>query len=175
MLVNIGSANPVKIKAVEEIVADYEFLQKAQVNSISVESQVAEQPLTLEETIAGAKNRATNAFDNCKFSFGIEDGLMPLPLSLSGYMNVCVCVVYDGKQYYTGLSSAFEYPKAITDLIFKEKLDVSQAFLQSGLSETPDLGKKNGAIGILTKNRLTRKDYTKQALVTALIHLEKNY
>ncbi len=88
-------------------------------------------------------------------------------------MDVCVCAIYDGTEYYFGLSSAWEFPnKAITDLIMKEGLDMSQAINKIGLTSNSNIGANEGAIGILTKNRLTRKAYTKEALRTALIHLE---
>ena len=52
-------------------------------------------------------------------------------------------------------------------------LDMTEASVKAGLSDNSDLGAKEGLIGIVTKGRLTRKDYTKQAIRTALIHLEE--
>jgi non-canonical (house-cleaning) NTP pyrophosphatase len=40
------------------------------------------------------------------------------------------------------------------------------------MTTNENIGSEEGAIGILTKGRMTRKEYTKQALRTALIHLE---
>jgi non-canonical (house-cleaning) NTP pyrophosphatase len=59
------------------------------------------------------------------------------------------------------------------DLIVKEGLDMSQAINKAGLTKNKDIGSAEGAIGILTKGRMDRKEYTKQALRTALIHLEE--
>jgi len=49
---------------------------------------------------------------------------------------------------------------------------MNQAFSRAGLTNNPKLGSQEGAVGLLTKGRLTRKEYTKQAIRTALIHLE---
>jgi non-canonical (house-cleaning) NTP pyrophosphatase len=99
---------------------------------------------------------------------------MEVPDTKSGYMDVCVCAIYDGKEFHLGLSSGWEFPdKKITELMIKDGLDMSQAINKAGLTKDPKIGSSEGAIGILTRGRLTRKEYTKQALRTALIHLDK--
>lgn len=173
MKINVGSKNQAKVEAVVEILRDYPHLKDAAVISVESVSEVADQPLTLEETMRGAMNRGRNAFTDCDYSIGLESGMMAVPHSKTGYMDLCVCAIYDGKDYHFGLSSAWEFPKKeITDLIMNKGLDMSQAINHIGLTADPAIGAKEGAIGILTRNRLTRKEYTKQALRTALIHLE---
>ncbi len=172
MKINVGSKNDIKVNAVSEVIRDYEFLSNSEVFGLEVSSEISEQPKSLDETIHGAMNRAKNAFQNCYYSFGLEDGLMKVPNTKTGYMNVCVCAIYDGKNYHLGLSSAFEYPCNVTKLVFEENLDISQAFYKVGLTKNPKIGSAEGVIGILTHDRLLRKEYTKQAIVMALIHLE---
>jgi inosine/xanthosine triphosphatase len=170
--VNVGSGNPVKVKAVEEVLKSYGFLKDFEVRSVSVGTGVHRQPKSFEETITGAKNRAEKAFKGCNYSIGIEDGIMRIPHTKSGWMNFSCCAVYDGKQFHIGISSGFEYPKKIIELVLKEDLDINQAFFSSGLTENPEIGKAEGAIGLLTKGRLPRKELIKQAIFMALIHLE---
>jgi inosine/xanthosine triphosphatase len=172
MIVNIGSKNKVKINALKETVKDYNFLKKAKIKPADADSGVYKQPKTLKETINGAVNRAKNAFLGCDLSVGIEDGLFKVPRSKSGYMNITACAIFDGKTVHLGLSSAFEYPKKVTKLVFNEGLDITQAFNKAGLSDNPKLGSAGGAVGILTKGRHKRIDYTKQAITNALIHLD---
>lgn len=172
MKINVGSKNKVKVNAVKEIISRYDFLRDARVQGIESSSDVAEQPKSLDETIKGAMNRAKNSYKNCDLSIGLESGLMKIPYTKTGYMDVTVCAIYDGKEYHLGLSSAFEYPKELTRLLFEEGLTVNEATQKIGLSNEGDVGSRQGAIGILTKGRLERKEYTKQAIVTALIHLE---
>jgi len=173
MKIKIGSMNKSKIEAVEEILRDYPHLAQAEVIGIEVESGVANQPKSLEEVVLGAKNRARNVFSGCDYSIGLEAGLMAVPGTKSGYMDVTVCAIYNGQEFYLGLSSAWEFPNpAIMKTIIDDGLDMSQAVNKHGLTNNPAIGSEEGAIGILTKGRMTRKDYTKQALRTALIHLD---
>jgi inosine/xanthosine triphosphatase len=174
MKIIIGSKNKAKVEAVKEIVSEYPHLSNAIVEGVSSSSKVSDQPKSLEETIVGATNRAKGAFSNCDYSIGIESGLMHVPGSKSGYMDVCVCVIYDGAECHIGLSSAWEFPDpSITSLMIDDGLDMSQAINKAGMTSNPNIGSEEGAIGILTKGRLTRKAYTKEALRTALIHLEE--
>lgn len=172
MKINVGSKNDVKIVAVKEAVRDYDFLSGAEISGVYACSDVSEQPKSIDETIRGAMIRAKNAFKDCEYSFGIEDGLMQVSNTKTNYMNICACVIYDGQNFHIGLSSAFEYPDNVTKLVFKEGLDINQAFYKIGLTKNPKVGSAEGAIGILTHGRLLRKEYTKQAITMALIHLD---
>ena len=174
MRIAVGSKNNVKIEAVREAVRDYDFLSNAEVVGIDVNSGVSEQPKSVDETIRGAMNRAKSAFRNCEYSFGLEDGLMQVPNTKTDYMNICACAIYDGQNYHIGLSSAFEFPLDVTRLVLKEGLDINQAFYRAGLTKNPKVGSAEGAIGILTHGKLLRKDYTKQAVMMALIHVENS-
>ena len=172
MKINVASLNKQKVRAVEELVRLYPMLAGANVEGVSVESGVGDQPKSLEETVNGAINRAKLAFKECDYSFGIESGLMQVPHTKTGIMDLCVCAIYDGKNIHLGLSSAFEPPKVIYDLMHDKGMNMSDATLAAGLTKHKHVGSEEGLIGILTHGRLDRLAYTKQAVVTALIHLE---
>ena len=129
-------------------------------------------PKTLKDTIEGAVFRAKRVFENCNYSFGIESGLAEVPYSKSGVMDVTACAIYDGREIHIGLSPSFEYPKRVTELILKNGLDASQAFKEAGLTNHPKIGMAEGIVSVLTHGRLTRKEYTKHAIIMAMIHLE---
>lgn len=171
MIVTVGSINPAKLDAVRAALHESGRFVRIEVTSREVSSEVSEQPTSLDETVRGAINRARNAFGDCDLSIGLEDGLIAVPYTQSGYMNICACAISDGTRDHIGLSSAFEYPLPVIRLVIEKGLDITQAFLKAGLSDNPKLGAAEGAIGILTKGRLTRADYAKQAVTMALIHL----
>lgn len=175
MKIHVGSTNDSKVNAVKEIIQDYDSLRDADVRSFEASSDVSSQPTSIEETIKGAINRAKKVFKGADYAIGIESGLMKIPYTKTGYMDVTACAIYDGKEFHIGLSSAFEYPKDMTRLVFEKGLTISEAARKTGLSKNPKLGKEEGVIGILTKGRMPRKEYTKQALRTALIHLEHRH
>lgn len=175
MKIVIGTKNQAKIEAVIETLTNYELLKNALIMAKEVASGVSEQPKSLEETIQGAMNRAKNAFekvDECAYGFGLESGIFPVPNTKTGWMDTTVCAIYDSHNFHLGLSSCFEYPRELTRLVNEQGITVSQAANEAGISDKLDLGAQEGMIGILTRNRLTRKGYTKQAIITALIHLE---
>lgn len=173
MKINIGTQNQVKVEAVREILKDYPHLASAEIIAKETESGVSDQPKSLEETIKGAMNRAREVFNDCQYSIGLESGLMAVPNTKSGHMDVCVCAIYDGKDYHLGLSSAWEAPKQVMDYMLRDGLDMNQAALKAGLTKNEKIGSAEGLVGIMTKGRLTRKEYTMESLRTALIHLEE--
>ena len=172
MKINIGSKNKAKTDALKEILKEYPDFLNAEVVCKEVSSGVSGQPKSLQETIDGAIKRAKNAFDNCELSVGLESGLMKVPETKTGYMDVTVCAIYDGKISHLGLSSAFEYPVAITKYVLENDVELSDAYRDLGFTVKEKIGEEEGIIGVLTKGRLDRKEYTKQAIRTALIHLE---
>ena len=172
MKINVASKNPVKVEAVREVLNIYPNLANYEVVGIETNSGVSKQPKPLEETVQGAINRAMAVFNSCVYSFGIESGLMIVPQTKTGSMDFCACAIYDGKNYHLGLSCAFEFPTKVTQMIHEQGIDANEAFYRCGLTIDRMIGSSEGAIGMLTKGRMNRKDYTKQAIQMALIHLE---
>ena len=78
MVIAVGSTNEAKILAVKEVLQGSAHFPNVDVVGLAAGSDVSDQPISLQETIQGAKNRARNAFNQCacKYSFGIESGLM---------------------------------------------------------------------------------------------------
>ena len=172
--VNVGSLNPVKVESVKSVLLEYSK-DLFDVSGIDVESDVNEQPQSFEETLRGAKNRAKKSLiNNTSFSVGLEDGIFAVPGEENLYMNICICVIYNGETFHYGTSSAFEYPREITDLVKGRGLDISEALGAAGYTNNAAIGSSQGAIGLLSEGRLVRQDYTKQAINAAFIHL-KNF
>jgi inosine/xanthosine triphosphatase len=175
MIIAVGTTNGIKIQAIEEVLQDYPQLKNATVKSFQVPSEIAEQPLSLEEIIKGAKNRSKNAFElcnGCHYSFGIESGLFEAAGTKTGYLEACICSIYDGINYFIGLSCGFEVPSHILELVLNKNHDLAQACYESGITSNKNLGSAEGLIGILSKGRLNRKEYTKQCIVTALLQID---
>ncbi|VVB96346.1 Non-canonical purine NTP phosphatase [uncultured archaeon] len=162
--IRVASLNKNKINAVKEVFPSF------CVEGVAARSGVREQPLSLDEIIEGAINRAKAIFGDCDYSAGIEDGIAAVAGTKSGYMNFCCCAIYDGRRIYLGLGPAFEYPPECTEKVVNEGVTISQAFLP--VTEKPDIGYEEGIIGWLTGGRINRKDYTKQAVEMARIQID---
>ncbi|MBU1169745.1 MAG: inosine/xanthosine triphosphatase [Proteobacteria bacterium] len=171
MMVHIGSKNPNKIQAVKEALVMFDPFKGSDFKGMHADSGVSDQPLGLEETIRGAQNRAKNAFGNCDFSVGLESGLVPVPLTHTGYMNLSACVIFNGTAMFVGLGPAFELPESITGLVVEQNMELDDAILQSGLTQNPRIGYSEGIIGILTQGVVTRKDYMVPAVAMAMARL----
>lgn len=160
----VASLNRNKIDAVKEVFPSYSVEGRA------CDSGVREQPLSLDETIKGAINRAKGVYGDCLYSVGIEDGISRVPLTASGYMNFCCCAVYDGNRIYLGLGPAFEYPAECTKKVVEDGITISEAFIP--FSGKPGIGYDEGIIGWLTGGAINRKDYTKQAVYMSKLQLD---
>lgn len=172
MKIGVGSKNKTKIDAVTEILRDYPMFCDAEVEGVDVQIEQFGHPKSLEETVAGAVDRAKQAHKNRDYGFGIESGLMKVPQTKSGYMEFTACAIFDGKQIHLGLSQAYEWPKAVLDGILNKGLDGSQAMKAAGLTHHEKLGEREGFVGLFTKGRTNRTEYNKAAVIMALIHLE---
>jgi inosine/xanthosine triphosphatase len=171
MIISVGSTNKAKISAVCEVIADSSF-KEAKILAVKTESSVSNQPLTLEETLQGAKNRARNAFiPSSTYSIGIESGLM----KVDTYMNISVCAIFDGERFYVGFSSSFEVPPILVERILNAGLDLSQACLETGVSSNVNIGSTEGLIGILTNGKIDRKAYSKECITMAMVQLEHSH
>lgn len=173
--VRVGSLNRAKLEAVRRGLAP--FFDKVELEGCAAESGVSEQPIGLEEIVAGARARArqslATAQGNWDLGAGIEDGLIAVPGTRTGYLNVGCCVLYDGQEESLGLSAGFEYPPACVEAATgPARTPVGGSFDQLFLAfrdETPDPGPGAGNIGRLTGGQLTRAEYGAQAVTCALV------
>ena len=169
LVIRVGSLNPVKLGAIREVMSVPFPL--ARFEPVSAPSEVPDQPLGLEQTLRGAKNRARNAFAGCALSVALESGLIEVPGSNTGYMNLTACAIYDGREMYLGLGPAFELPPDVTRLVVAEGLELDPAVRRAGLTENERIGYSQGIIGILSGGRVTRMDYSRPAVSMALVRM----
>ena len=144
----------------------------AEIIGVGVHVEQFGHPKNLDETVAGAVDRAKQAYVGHDYGFGIEGGLMKVPQTKSGYMEVAVCAIYDGKQIHMGLSQAYEWPREVLNGILNKGLDGSQAMKAAGITQKEKLGEHEGFVGMFAKGRTNRTEYNKGAIMMALMHLE---
>ncbi|MGA2573606.1 MAG: inosine/xanthosine triphosphatase [Candidatus Methanomethylicaceae archaeon] len=168
MLVAVGTSNPVKVRAVERVLSRF---YEVSMLMMEVASEVPPQPVGLEVTIRGAVSRAKNALRTAKeaeLGVGIEAGLIPVPWTISGYMDQQFAAIADQKGRVTiGGGPSFEYPRSLVARVLGEGIEVGTAMDQlTGISE---LGQKQGAIGYFSKGQLNRTELTEYAVLMALL------
>ncbi|MGL5831013.1 MAG: inosine/xanthosine triphosphatase [Candidatus Altimarinota bacterium] len=176
MRIAVGTLNKGKVEAVAKACEEYPMLNGAEVCGVEVDSGVASQPIGLEEIMMGAKNRARLALESGEYELGIglESGIFLVPHTKSEYMDTTACAIYDGKEFHLGMSACFEYPLQMVKKVLQEKKSISEAAVEMDFAQEESFREGLGMIGVLTKARINRMDYSYQAVQMALIHLENS-
>lgn len=163
----VGSKNPIKIQAVSEAFGNY--FTDAEVLGIDVSSGVPDQPFD-DETFIGSENRARalyeqmNASGEYDYFAGIEGGIVKV--FNSWFALGCICLMNrEGKKSF-GTSALFQLPD---EWIERLRGGMELGHLIDEVTGDKNSKQKNGAIGYLTQNVLTRKDIYIEGVITALI------
>ncbi len=163
----IGSENPVKIECTRigfETVfgnlGNYEFIGK------SVASGVSDQPMSNEETLEGAIQRANNLqelYPDGNYFVGIEGGIQRIGEEMEAYAWI---VINSNGISGKAQTSTFQLPPKIVELINK---GIELGHADDMVFKRKNSKQGNGAVGILTHNIIDRVEYYRHAVILALI------
>ncbi len=165
MLVHVGSSNPVKLAAVRKAMAV--FRKGARVRPTPVETGVSAQPISLGETVKGARLRAERCRGDADLGIGIESGLFRVAGATFG---VTIAAATDGTSTALGGGPFLQVPREAVDWVLKGEDELGEAL--SRIYGIPNPGKGAGAVGVLTHGRVTRQRATEMAVVMALAGLQ---
>lgn len=157
----IGSTNPVKIQAVRNALNDEDFL----ILPYSALSGISSQPLSDEETLRGAINRAKDCLEktDSSIAIGLEAGIDLLQDQV--YLCHWGAVVDRNQNTYFTNGPLILLPVGYRKQLFEGKNLEDIMHHSTGID---GLGKKEGAIGVFTQNRLNREQVLTQ-MVKALL------
>ena len=158
----VASLNPAKINAVKSAFEATFPKQAFNFSGISVDSGVADQPMSNQETHTGALNRVVNAkaeHPNADFYVGLEAGI-------EGSVTFAWMVVESQTQRGESRSASLMLPPVVI-----EKLQHANELgdVMDEVFGTENIKQKGGAISLLTHDLLTRSSVYHQALILALI------
>ena len=161
MDIAVGSLNPVKVEAVRSVME--RIYGSVRIFAVDSKSGVPEQPFE-DETIQGAINRAKGALGDHKMAVGIEAGVFE---RYDGLYDVQHCAIIDDEGKITiGMGSGFRYPDKVAELVRNGKtVGEAMKMIYAG----KDIGREQGAIGILSKGLLDRKELTEQSVLNAML------
>ena len=165
----VGSKNRVKIEAAKEAFECY--FENVDCEGISAESNVPDQPVN-EDIYNGARNRVDNLIKYAKenniesdYFAAIESGITN---GLGKWMIINVAVIKDKNGFETyGSSAGFPVPEKYVDRIINESLGV----VMDDIFKENDLRTKQGGIGLLTREKIDRKNLSKDAFIMALTEI----
>ncbi|TOH81069.1 inosine/xanthosine triphosphatase [Vibrio parahaemolyticus] len=158
----IASLNPAKINAVKSAFQSAFPQQAFEFVGISVPSEVADQPMTNEETHRGAINRVKNA----KVEMPTADFYVGLEAGIEGNVTFAWMVIEsDTHRGESRSASLMLPPEVLAQLADANEL----GDVMDKVFGTENIKQKGGAISLLTQNQLTRSSVYHQALILALI------
>lgn len=167
MKIVVGSKNKVKILAVENTMKRIYPDQEIVLEGISVPSGISDQPMSDEEAIIGAKNRAKLALEDLQadFGFGLEGAVCEVGnmMFLTGWVAVCY---RDGRE---GLASGArtELPKKVVEELRKGQKELGT--IMDELTNQKNIKHGLGATGILTKGLKSRVGGFEDICISAMV------
>lgn len=147
MKIIIGSKNPTKIKAVQDIFYNEEVI------SLDVPSNVSVQPFSDDETMEGAINRAKQCASDKAIGIGLEGGVMYVQDQL--FLCNWGALVTPNKEVYTASGARIPLPDEI-DVQLKAGFELGD--LMDIYAKKKGVRHKEGAIGIFTNEKVSRHE-----------------
>lgn len=163
MKIAVGSTNPVKIQAVRQVAT--RVWPEADICQIAVRSGISSMPLSAEETLRGARNRARAALSQGAFDMGIglEGGVNQ---ETAGLMLMGWVVVLDkyGREGIGG-TARLPLPAFIAGRVLAgEEL----GHVMDDILRETNVKQKGGAVGALTAGLVPRVEAFATAVAYAL-------
>jgi len=176
LIIAVGSTRKPKIAAVREAVDEMSDLLAAETSieivGVEVESGVNHTPLSSEESMRGARQRAEWLQQVAKqeakpwnYFVGLEGGLAVI---VDGERRVFLeswAYVSDGTRGHFGRSAAVELPEALAEEVFVRGTELSIAIDQ--FAGEAGIRDAQGAWGVLSGNKITRQEAFRVALIAA--------
>lgn len=166
MKVLIATKNPGKIEGAKLALSEY--YNDLKIEGIPASSDVSEEPVN-DEIYIGAKNRVENLKKICikekieaDLYISVESGITN---RLGKWMIINIAVIEDRNGFQSwGSSSGFPVPDKYVDEIINTDLGK----VMDKIFDKTELRAGKGGISLLTKNKISRIDLTKQAFIMAL-------
>lgn len=178
MKIAIGTLRAPKVEGIKEAIAVCPYFSEVK-NNIeyilqNVSSDVPGMPLSTEEIMKGAKNRADNLFKagiQADYYIGIEGGTTRL--DGRAYIHGCVYVRDSGGTGHYGFSAMISVPKLVEKRLYEEGLELGP--VMGELSGRIDIRSENGSVGAWTDDMFTRKDEFGTAFKMAIAPFYNKY
>ena len=175
----IGTKNRPKVNACKSVLgkicgylpdaAEYKIITR------TGSPDVPEMPLSIDDMMSGARNRAVNVFEQIlignsqpDYAIGMEGGLFLKSLPGSNFLLTFLqswAYVYNGTRGYWGSSGAIQVPDKIARPVLDQHEELAEVI--DRISGEKNVRSGTGAVGILTRGEIVREDFFYQALIFA--------
>ncbi len=162
----VASTNPVKINAAQLGFASMFPHEEFEVQGVSAQSGVSDQPVGDEETLAGAVNRVTAAREmgEADYYLSVEGGIE----YVNDEVQVFAWIVVSDRTGKTskGRTGVFLLPKKIVEYL---RAGDELGTAVDKVFDEKNSKQKGGSVGILTGNTIDRTAYYHHAIILALV------
>jgi inosine/xanthosine triphosphatase len=165
-VVAIGSRNRAKTKGVR--MAFKPFFRGAEFKELDVTAKVKVQPMSMDETVMGARRRAELAIKQecADFGVGVEAGLVELAEGC--FLNIQIAAIVDSKGNLSfGCSSGFPIPASFVAKLKQDRGELDRYTHE--LTGARKVREEEGIVYRLSRRRLSRVAMTEQCVSMALI------
>lgn len=162
MTIALGTTNRAKREAVV-------LATGCEPHCLAVPSGVSDQPLSEDETITGAINRAKHALTlvpEAEIGLGLEGGLTYDETYTRQWYLISICAAWDRQRLYLGKGLAFPIPPAVGKRVQTEKIELRTIIDELG--HTVGSNQKGGAYSLFTGGRIVRANVFSEAVTAAL-------
>lgn len=163
MIIAVGSSNPTKVDAVKRVAA--KLFSDFEVFGVNAPSGVSDMPMSDEETIKGAKNRAINAKSDYDYGVGIEGGVND---TNQGMFLSAWAAVSNGVKVTIGNTSRIRLPDKVAVELRKGR---ELGPVMDEFSGKTNIKHGLGTTGLLTNGLVTRSESYEQAIIHAFMQL----
>jgi len=165
-VVVIGSRNRAKTQGVRR--AFKHFLKDVEFKELDVTALVKIQPMSMDQTVKGAKQRAELAIKSqgAGFGVGVEAGLVELPEGF--FLNVQIAAIADTENHLSfGCSSGFPIPTRFVERLKQNSEELDRYTHE--LAGAKKVREEEGIVYRLSGGRMSRVEMTEQCVSMALI------
>jgi len=165
----VGSKNPVKIGAVE--LAFAKMMGECEIIGISVPSGISDMPMSFDEIVRGAKNRAQAALElvEADYGVGLEGGMDDTDLGtfLMGF----VAIVDKQGTWGYSMGGGLYMPEKIVKIVKDSGRELGDVMDElRGLQNTKQ---HEGCVGYFTDNLVDRQESFEKPTISALSRFKK--
>lgn len=168
MKIAIWTMSPPKVNAIEEAINKCVYFQWQDIEFITlkVDSGISDMPISIEENMTWARNRAINTKKEVKADFYIWMEWWTTKIEDKAYLFWVVYILDNSWKWHFGFSNYMEVPKYFEQKIYEEKLELGPVLSEATKEE--NASKKWWAFGHWSNDMLTRKDQFMFAFLSAI-------
>ena len=178
MKIAIGTLKAPKVEGIKTAIHDCPYFSSTTEEIVyileAVESGISAMPLSMAETMEGAKNRAQNLKKKgiqADFYVGMEGGVTPI--ADKKYIFGTVYVENPAGEGHFGFSPMMEVPSIVEKKLYEEKLELGP--VMSELAGILNIQSQNGSMSAWSEDMLKRNDEFEFAFKAAISPFYNKY